>query len=166
MEGVQFQSVPGEEFSKYLGETEDLYWMSETRWFAQEFPRELLFEIRDTHQGGVTKIGWVGLKTIRWVNRKAQVNLVILPEYRGKKWGKRSLEGIAHHAFQNLGFHRLEAETLATNAPALAMMRSAGFLQEGLLRQAKFYQGSFVDIVFFGLLKSDWSRFHSHTPEK
>ena len=89
-------------------------------------------------------------------NRSAHAGLALLPRFRGRGWSSEVLQLLCSYAFVVRGLNRLQLET---NPDNVAMIRSAervGFSQEGLLRQASWTLGSFVDAVVMGLLAEDW----------
>ena len=53
--------------------------------------------------------------------------------------------------------HRISLETLATNEPMRHAARTAGFVEEGRLREAAYVLGERVDEIQFGLLRSEWT---------
>ena len=62
----------------------------------------------------------------------------------------------ATYLFFTLNFHRLEAEVIAGNDRAVSLVKKAGFVEEGRLREAKFIDGIYHDILRFGLLRPEY----------
>lgn len=62
-------------------------------------------------------------------------------------------------AFYEQGFHRLNAEVLATNSRSAAFHRKLGFTEEGLARDLHFDGDRYVDVLRFGMLASDWPEY-------
>ena len=115
-------------------------------------PESMDFTIYDADE----IIGQVSFKSIRWFNRKAELSLFIKPEYKGKKLGLKILEAMMEHAFGKLNFYRLEAEVIEYNERALKLVEMLGFTMEGRLRQAKYLDGKYYDILRFGILKHEF----------
>ena len=68
-------------------------------------------------------------------------------------------------AFDDLGLHRLEADTDPGNTGSLRLLEKLGFRQEGLFRDRWFVYEEWQDSVMLGLLKPDWRRaLHSPLP--
>ena len=101
-------------------------------------------------------IGQTAFKSIRWFNRKAELSLFIHPDYQGKKIGSRILEALIGHAFMHLNLHRLEAEIIEYNPAAIRLVEKMGFVNEGRLREARYFDGKYYDILRYGLLKSEY----------
>jgi len=103
--------------------------------------------------------GSCALKTIRWFNRKAELSLFLDPAFQKKGIGFDALIALMKHAFFSMNFYRLEAEVIEYNQPALTLVRKLGFIEEGRLRQAKYFDGKYFDILRFGLLKIEFEDF-------
>ncbi len=44
---------------------------------------------------------------------------------------------------------------ISTNQAAIAMYAKLGFVKEGLLRQAAYIDGAYLDVVLMGILRED-----------
>lgn len=74
------------------------------------------------------------------------------PAGTGTKLGLDAL----NEAFHVLGLHKLNAEVLKTNQPSLRFHEKLGFSCEGIFRDYHFNGKHFVDVVRFGILKTEW----------
>jgi RimJ/RimL family protein N-acetyltransferase len=126
--------------------------LTEKWMYPKPMPESLDFTIYDDKE----VIGQVSLKSIRWFNRKAELSLFLKPEHQGKKLGLKILEAMMEHAFGKLNFYRLEAEVIEYNERALKLVEMLGFTMEGRLRQAKYSDGKYHDILRFGILKHEF----------
>jgi len=61
----------------------------------------------------------------------------------------------AAYLFATKPIHRLRLEIVADNVGSRRLAEKCGFTQEGILRQAYFYRGRFVDFVIYGLLRAE-----------
>jgi RimJ/RimL family protein N-acetyltransferase len=73
---------------------------------------------------------------------------------RGRGHGSEALRLLLRHAFDDLNLRRVSLQVLATNERAIAAYRSAGFAQEGRLREAAYVDGAYVDVLLFATLRS------------
>ncbi|MEV0715929.1 GNAT family protein [Asanoa sp. NPDC050611] len=89
-------------------------------------------------------------------NRVAHVGLSLRPAMRGGGLGRDAIRLLCHYGFQVRGLHRLGLETLADNAPMIAVAERLGFSREGTLRGNAWVAGAFVDEAVFGLLADEW----------
>jgi len=58
--------------------------------------------------------------------------------------------------FQNLEFHRIEAQTFVDNIPAVKFFEKLKFTNEGRLRENFLIQGKFEDSYLFSMLQSEF----------
>ena len=89
-------------------------------------------------------------------NRSAHAGLALLPRFRVRGWSADVLQLLCRYAFVVRGLNRLQLETNPANVPMIRSARRVGFAQEGVLRQATWTLGSFVDTVVMGLLAQEW----------
>jgi ribosomal-protein-serine acetyltransferase len=125
--------------------------LTETWTYPDNMPQEIIFLIRIDKK----VIGQAAYKSIRWFNRKAALSLFIHPEFQRQGLGTLVMQHLISHGFNHLNLHRLEAEVISYNQAAMALMKKAGFTQEGCLRQARYFNGSYADILSFGLLRQE-----------
>ena len=90
-------------------------------------------------------------------NRSAHLGLSLRPSFRGRGLGTDVVLALCEYGFTVRGLHRLQVDTLASNAAMISGAVRAGFAQEGTLRGAGWVNGEFVDEVILGLLASDWA---------
>ena len=128
------------------------YNLSEKVWYAENMPDRMTFKIiyRDK------AVGAAELVNIRWYNHKSEVRIWLLPEARGKGLGKAALKMLMDLAFNTLNFHRLEAEVYAFNTQSIKLIEQLRFRKEGVLREAKFFNGQYHDILRFGILRQEY----------
>ena len=78
--------------------------------------------------------------------RTAELTIHLSPTARGHGLGRRLLNALHEHA-GNAGIHSLIAGISAENAPAIAFHGKLGFAQVGLIPQAGYKFGRFIDLV-------------------
>lgn len=103
-----------------------------------------------TEPYGWQLIGCAGLTTIDWQNRRAELSVYTVPPTHEID----AAHLILHHAFDDLGLHRVEAETLTDRRSRLCT--DLGFSCEGSRRHAYWRSGAFVDSERWGLLATDY----------
>lgn len=101
-------------------------------------------------------VGVLRLDRIDLQNRNAWIGLDIVPDKRGRGYGKAAFCIVMAYLFDQLGLHRLSLVTLETNLVAINLYRSLGFQEEGRLREAIWRDGKFSDLLQFGLLRQEW----------
>ena len=55
-----------------------------------------------------------------------------------------------------MNLYRLEAEVVDGNEASLKMVKKMGFKEEGRLREAKFVNGEYRDLLRYGLLMREY----------
>lgn len=91
-------------------------------------------------------------------NRMAHVGISLRPAFRGRGLGADTVRLLCYYGFAVRGLHRLQIETLADNAPMIAVATRVGFVPEGTLRRSAWVEGAFADEAILGLLASEWSQ--------
>jgi RimJ/RimL family protein N-acetyltransferase len=101
-------------------------------------------------------VGVTYLLGIDWLNRCAEFSIQIGAESaRGCGIGEAATRLTLDHAFGDLNLNRISLTVLASNARAIALYEKVGFRAEGLLRQAAFKGGRYLDIIPMALLAAD-----------
>lgn len=91
-------------------------------------------------------VGNVWLWAIDTRHRKAEIRIVIGEAgARGRGVGTRAIDLVSHHAFEQLGLHRVYAYVLALNPRARRAFEKAGFALEGTLRDDRRVADGYVD---------------------
>ena len=77
-------------------------------------------------------------------------------EHWGHGYAIEAARALIEFAFSELGMHRIHAEALTENRPALSLARNLGMRIEGLHRQSRQFQGRWWDTVTLAILCSEW----------
>ena len=102
-------------------------------------------------------VGVIGLHGIDWVHRHASVSVVIGNQrVHNRGIATEAVGCIAEHAFLKMNLHRLSAGMIDPNAASRRCFEKNGFVYEGTQREAFYFQGTYVSVHFFGLLKDEW----------
>ncbi|WP_328954570.1 GNAT family protein [Kitasatospora purpeofusca] len=103
-----------------------------------------------------TPVGHISLFDQDLADGTAEVSLLMDERYRGGGHGSAALDALVDLAFGELPLHRLQAVTHTGNAPALAVLAGAGFVQEGVRRSACLHRGRRYDVAVLSLLRPEW----------
>lgn len=102
-------------------------------------------------------IGKAAVEWIDWANGNGFLRLGIgVAEDRRKGYGSQALSMLLRYAFGELNLYRVTAVVPAYNDGALRLFEKFGFVEEVRRRKALHRDGEFWDLVFFGLLNSEW----------
>lgn len=103
-------------------------------------------------------IGDVALQDIDWRNRSCSVGLGIqMIEQRSKGYGSEAVRLMLEYGFNNLGLHRIWANTLESNLGAQRSLEKTGFILEGRSRKAEYFAGRYYDKLHYGLLREEYN---------
>jgi RimJ/RimL family protein N-acetyltransferase len=101
-------------------------------------------------------IGTVQLHSIHPIHRSAELQIRIAkPSYRGRGYGSTAVRLALRLAFEDLNLNRLSLHVFSDNLRAIRTYEKAGFVREGLLRDAAFIGGAYVDVVVMGILRKE-----------
>jgi RimJ/RimL family protein N-acetyltransferase len=101
-------------------------------------------------------IGTCTLFKINQQNKNGEAGYILNRTYWGKGLMTEAMGSVFDYAFNDLDFHRLEADTDPKNIASLALLEKFGFQREGYFRERWFVHGKWHDSVMLGLLRSDY----------
>lgn len=78
------------------------------------------------------------------------------PDYGRRGMMSEAVAAVVAFGFNELGLHRIEANTFAKNASSTRLLEKLGFTLEGNLRQRVYFRGEYLDQLYYGLLKEEW----------
>jgi diamine N-acetyltransferase len=112
----------------------------------------------EIHSGeGWVHIGNLSLNKINWVDREAEVGIVIGDKrYWSQGYGREAMILLLRYGFYTLGLNRIFLRVYATNPRAIRSYEKAGFINEGKMRQAHYQDGQYVDVLLMSALHSEW----------
>ena len=131
-----------------------------------EDERRVMFAVCLRSDEERTLVGTVGLWGVDLHNGIAHIGLTLAPSVRGQGLGTDALRVICYYGFVVRNLHRLGLETLARNVPMQRAALSAGFVEEGRVRESAYVLGERDDDVFYGLLRSEWQDDGSVAPAR
>jgi RimJ/RimL family protein N-acetyltransferase len=105
-----------------------------------------------------TVIGACNLWGLDTFNQFGHLGISVLPAARARGYGREMMRLLCHYGFRFRNLHRIELETLATNAAMRRLAESCGFVLEGIQRERAYDGDGFSDIVLYGLLRQERSR--------
>lgn len=111
------------------------------------------FMIEDTDSG--LAIGSCQLNKINNFHLSAELQIRIgRSDFQNKGAGSEAVRLLIEHGFAVLKLHRIMLHVFSTNSRAVHVYEKNGFVQEGVLRDAAFIEGRWVDVLVFGLIRT------------
>lgn len=100
-------------------------------------------------------IGSCGFNYWNKDHRRAEISYDLSREYWGQGIASKAVNAAIAFGFDRMGLNRIEATVPTDNARSLTLLHRFGFREEGILRQQKWLNGAFSDMLIFSLLKGD-----------
>ena len=130
----------------------------------QDYIRNLYADQSNMNLGIVLKdddrhIGSAGLHRIHPANRSATFGIFIGEKDCWEKgYGTEAVRLMLRHGFQTLNLNRVHLRAFEFNVRAVRTYEKAGFVQEGVLRQEHYAEGSYHNVILMGILREDWEK--------
>lgn len=144
------------EYQRLLDSDPAFLWSPKSveEWFAKE-ENQSLFIIRTIKED--QPIGFVGLDGFNWVAGDAWVGIGIgEPEFWGHGYGTEAMKLILDYGFQELNLHRVSLCVFEYNQRGFKSYLKSGFHEEGRERQWIKREGRYWDMIYMGILRSEW----------
>jgi len=87
------------------------------------------------------------------LRRSAEVGYWLGEPFWGRGIMTRALNVVCDHVFRNYDVIRLSAPVFAWNAGSARVLEKAGFIREGVMRQAVYKDGEVTDLLIYGKLR-------------
>ena len=107
--------------------------------------------------GGGAPVGFALLQGLGDENRSIEIRRFAVTR-RGEGIGRRALALIVDRVFERHGANRVWLDTFPHNERAQRAYAAAGFVREGVLREALFKNGRFESLVVMSILRAEWPR--------
>jgi len=133
---------------------------SEELWFEHNLKRQpeeqqLALEARDGE--GWKLIGSCGFYNLSTRDRSAEVGITIgNKSYWNQGYGRETMRLLLRHGFDTLNLNRIFLQVYQDHDRAIRVYEKVGFVHEGRLRQARYRDGQYIDLLLMSVLKSEW----------
>lgn len=102
------------------------------------------------------RIGLVELVEINYIHRRAEFQIIIMPDRQGRGFGKATTRLAQDYAFRVLNLNKLHLTVSTDNAGAIALYKGCGFREEGRLVAEYFVDGHYQDALRMFQLQRDF----------
>ncbi|MBN1267804.1 MAG: GNAT family N-acetyltransferase [Anaerolineales bacterium] len=121
-------------------------------------PAERAFAIDIRDGNGWTHIGSCSFLHVDQINSLAEIGISIGEKKQwGKGYGTEVVRLLLKVAFETLNLNRVYLRVYEKNMRGIRTYEKAGFVLEGRLREARFSEGSYQDVLIMGVLRSEWT---------
>lgn len=108
--------------------------------------------------------GSIRVKAIDGSDRKAKIGYFIDHRFAGRGIITSAVASVLEFCFGPLCLNRIELRCALENVASKRVAEKLGFLHEGVLRQAEYLNGVFVDQHIYGMLRQDFESLSACQP--
>lgn len=102
----------------------------------------------------VQRIGVVTVEDASW--RRPELVYWLAPEFHGEGYGKEAVSLVIDYVFRVYDHPAVGAAAFEFNDASRGLLESLGFDEEGRVRNDRFIDGEYRDMVHYGLLRREW----------
>ncbi|MFD1720677.1 GNAT family N-acetyltransferase [Amnibacterium endophyticum] len=124
------------------------------RWSANADASAAGFSV-ETHDGLL--VGHMALWGAKLPERDAHLGALIGAGHQGRGYGTEAVRLMVRYGFLAMGLNRIQLETFSFNDRARRAYARAGFVEEGVRREAVWIDGGFADEVIMSILRREWT---------
>lgn len=88
------------------------------------------------------------------INNLAEIGIVIDNKYRKQGYASEALKLFLEFIFGRTHINRIEAKIAVDNKNSIRFFEKNGFIKEGILREATYYDFKYKDVILMSVLKS------------
>ena len=101
-------------------------------------------------------VGGIGVSNVDQVNGTFSYGLGISPEHQRKGYASEAIRLLLNYYFNELRFNKCNVTVYDFNEGSKHLHLALGFTEEGRLRESKYSNGRYYDILMFGLAKEEF----------
>ncbi len=97
-------------------------------------------------------VGSVAFFDLNWLNRSAELGVVVDPDERRKGHAAEAIRLVAGYLFRFRGLNKVHAQTAAYNKATIKLLEKLNFKRDAVLRAHYFHDGQYYDGLIYSLL--------------
>lgn len=101
-------------------------------------------------------VGVVSYMNVEWRHRRTTLGYWLDKGHQGRGLAVEAVQTLVEHAFRSWNLNRVEIRAAVENARSRALAERLGFVEEGMLHQAEFVNGRFLNTVVYGMTADNW----------
>lgn len=92
-------------------------------------------------------------------DRSAEIGIFIgRKDFWNKGYGCEAMRLMVAHGFNNINLNRIYLTVFETNPAGIRCYEKVGFKHEGRMREARYHEGRYIDMLLMSILKSEWQK--------
>jgi RimJ/RimL family protein N-acetyltransferase len=100
-------------------------------------------------------LGGIGVKGTDWLHRCTEIGYAMAAEARGRGHAPEAARAVAEWILRQHAFNRIELRVATGNIASQRVAEKAGFVREGIARNAGFTHGGQQDMAIYSLIPDD-----------
>lgn len=118
---------------------------------------EYSFSIFKKTDSGAELAGGIGIEVNKQAQKVKNLGYWLAKDYRGQGLMQEAVDLVLDFSFNKLNLRKVEAHAYSVNPASIRVLESAGFVKEGIEREASLDRnGVVMDDHIFGLLKREY----------
>lgn len=101
-------------------------------------------------------VGRIGMHHINQQNKIGEIGYWLTDGLQGRGIINKCCKALIHDGFIALGLNRIEIKCAVDNDKSRSVIEKLQFKSEGILRQAEWLNGKFIDLYLYAMLKAEW----------
>jgi RimJ/RimL family protein N-acetyltransferase len=131
-------------------------------WLASRTEQTERLDLAVVDRANGACVGEVVLNQWEAGNESCNFRIALVPGSHGQGMGTEATRLIVGYGFETLRLHRISLEVYAFNPRARRAYEKAGFVAEGVLRDALLWDGERVDATVMSILAPEWATHRGH----
>ena len=127
-------------------------------WYATRAAQDDRLDLAVVDRASGAVVGEAVLNQWSADDESCSFRIALVPGTYGRGLGTEATRLICGYGFEELGLHRISLEVYAFNPRARRAYEKAGFVAEGVLRDALRWDGEWVDAAVMSILAGEWER--------
>jgi ribosomal-protein-serine acetyltransferase len=103
-------------------------------------------------------VGRIGMHHINQQNKIGEIGYWLADGWQGRGIVTKCCTALINHGFNDLGLNRIEIKCATGNKKSRTIAEKLNFKQEGILREAEWLNGKFIDLYLYSILKEEWEK--------
>lgn len=134
------------------------YWENKISEYHNEYEKQQTLRFHIFLKESDELIGMANFsRIVRGVFHCCGLGYRISAKYEGQGLMSESLRGAINHIFDELNFHRIEANFIPSNIRSENLLRKIGFIKEGYAKDYLLIAGKWQDHVLNSLTNDNWT---------
>ena len=128
-------------------------------WLQQQIHDKQTLTLGIVERETARLIGFAGITTISNINRSGEYYILIgEKDCWGQGYGTEVTKLVVAYGFASLNLNRIMLTVSAINNAGVKAYSNAGFVVEGVLREACYRDGHYHDKIVMAILRSEWDK--------